>query len=685
MTKFRIQCGKTAENEDVFFVKISYQQTSARKSLHRAGFLYAGAESRVEPPRCVPPQAWWTTKPEIAAHFSEFADPEAKEILAPIADRMARSRATDCEEFDPSLVPPRKRPYGFQRAGVTFALGRYARGKRGVLIADEMGLGKTIQAIITANSLPSGSKILVLCPSSLLRNWCDEWRRWDTRGRTVSAVGDPNFTSRADVLVFNYDKFATAHGDALTTALMSQRWSLIVLDEAHKLKNSSSKRTRNIFGHYERGQRVSPGLIHVCERVLALTGTPIENKVKEFLPLLRALGAECVRDEADYLFRYCGAMAQKGGSFTFDGASRCEQLQDALRADVMVRRLKRQVFADMPPKIRTVIPLDCGSDAEAYRKQERQAVTDFSTLERSVSKLLDQQDTDFAKAIGSLTSKHCPFNEVARLRSALAAVKAPAVAQYIGNLLDSSGEKMIVFAHHKLLLDVLHRCFGGPSTVRIDGETSVRSRQAIVDAFQKDPKIRLALLSTRAAGVGLTLTAAPTVVFAEADWNPTWMQQAEDRAHRIGQTAEAVNVHYLIVDGTLDAHVIKTAVAKISVAERVLDSVRDPDAESILTEMGGDARKETVRQIDIGGTTVAVRDSLKADLREVGKLGESVLGDRLAALLGGETLSDRQAASAYLALSRLSDHLPADVVSRLGFQRKAERAAAFASTPAASS
>jgi SWI/SNF-related matrix-associated actin-dependent regulator 1 of chromatin subfamily A len=669
MSKFRVQCGKSADGLDVFFVKISYHQTSARKSLHRAGFLYAGAESRAPVPECVPHQAWWTTKPEIASHFAEFADPEAKEILAPIADRMARSRATDCEEFDPSLVPPRKRPYGFQRAGVTFALRRYANGKRGVLIADEMGLGKTVQAIITANSLPAGSKILVLCPASLLRNWRDEWLRWDTRGRSVSVVTDPDFTSRADVLVLNYDKFGTARGDDVTAAMMTRKWSLLILDEAHKLKNPSTKRTRNIFGHYERGKRLVPGLVHVSERLLALTGTPIENRVKEFFPLLRALGAECAADEAEYLFRYCGAVQQKEGSWTFEGASRCEQLQDALRADVMVRRLKRQVFSDMPPKIRTIVPLDCGNDAEAYKQRERRAVTDLGGLERSVAGLLDR-DEDFAKAVGSLTSKHCPFNEVAGLRAALAAVKAPAVAQYVAGLLESSPGKLIVFAHHKLLLDVLERCFGGVSTVRIDGDTSINSRQSIVNAFQTDPRIRLALLSTRAAGVGLTLTAAPTVVFAEADWNPSWMQQAEDRAHRIGQTAEVVNVHYLIVDGTLDAHIIKTAVAKINIAERVLDAVRDPDAESILSEMASiETDREPAsgaRPVTIQGVTIPVTDELKKTLREAGKLGADIVGQRLVRVLSNESLSDRQAASAWLALSKMSSEIPSDLAVKLG-------------------
>jgi len=569
--KLLLQTTLMADGTPVFFAALQPQQVKQREALQRAGFSHASEASKAPAPACVPLGVWWTQKAEIAVHFLDHADDDATRLLLPVAEQIAGSRATDSHEFDDSLVPQGKKPYGFQKAGVSFTLRRFAAGKKGVLIADEMGLGKTVQAVIVANSLPQGSKILILCPASVVTNWGTEWARWDTRGRRVALITDPRVRPGTEVFVMNYDRFATIASDNLTTSLMSHRWSLIILDEAHKLKNAASKRTRNIFGRYERGQRILPGLVHVAERVLALTGTPFENRVKEFLPLLRALDADCARDESDYLFRFCGAQQKRDGSWDFEGNSRCEQLQDALRSDVMVRRLKKQVFKDMPPKIRSVVALDCGTSGDAYRKRERAAVPRLQELERDVEALL-RSNVDFEKAIGSLTAKHCPFDEVAALRAALAVVKAPAVCHYVSDLLEGGG-KIIVFAHHKILLDVLSKCFGGRSTIRIDGSTPAHTRQGIVDTFQRDPRIRLAILSTRAAGIGLTLTAANTVVFAEADWNPSWLQQAEDRAHRIGQS-EVVNVHYLIVDRTLDARVIQIALAKMEVAERVLDAPR---------------------------------------------------------------------------------------------------------------
>ena len=117
MAKLRIHLGRSAEGEPIFFAKIEYQQTRARKALHRAGFHYAGESSNVVAPGCVPLHGWWTKKLEAAAHFLDFADPDAKAVLLPVVVRMAGSRATDCAEFDDALVPRGKRPYGYQKAG----------------------------------------------------------------------------------------------------------------------------------------------------------------------------------------------------------------------------------------------------------------------------------------------------------------------------------------------------------------------------------------------------------------------------------------------------------------------------------------------------------------------------------------------------------------------------------------
>jgi len=219
--KFQIQTGQASDGGQVFFAEA--QTDRAKKALNRAGFLHAVADSKIPVPACVPIHAWWTRKAEIAVHFIDFADETAKTALLPIAAHMEGSRATDSAEFDPSLVPQGKRPYGFQKAGVTFALRRFAAGKKGVLIADEMGLGKTPQSVLIANSLPRDAKILVLCPASVVSNWGAEWARWDTHNRRVSLVTDPHTKPNTDVLVINYDRFATAGGDDTTTALMTRR------------------------------------------------------------------------------------------------------------------------------------------------------------------------------------------------------------------------------------------------------------------------------------------------------------------------------------------------------------------------------------------------------------------------------------------------------------------------------
>jgi SWI/SNF-related matrix-associated actin-dependent regulator 1 of chromatin subfamily A len=133
-----------------------------------------------------------------------------------------------------------------------------------------------------------------------------------------------------------------------------------------------------------------------------------------------------------------------------------------------------------------------------------------------------------------------------------AEVKLPAILEYIADLLDS-GHKMLIFAHHQSIMDALqdHMVTLKTSYMRIDGHTPTNTRQQLCDSFQSNSLIRVALLSITAASTGLTLTAATTVLFAELFFNPGTMIQAEDRAHRIGQT-DNVNVHYLLARGTTD-------------------------------------------------------------------------------------------------------------------------------------
>lgn len=512
------------------------------------------------------------TKKEVAAAVLgaegvEWA-PEARALVLGAAQAQEASRAVDAEIDIPCPPGLAYRPY--QKAGVKFALDAFARGQRGVLLGHEMGLGKTMMALgVMAISDPAS--VLVLCPASLRVNWLRETEKWiPARRGAIHVINGDGAVPASGVAVVNYDKLSGrgARPDALRAALLERTWDLVVADEAHMLKNEKAQRTQAVFGvPGRRGEPGTDGIVHRAGRVLLLTGTPIQNKIRESLPLLRAIGAigegGIEKSDFSFLYRYCGPAKVWTGRktvTTFDGAERLPELQAKLRAGWMARCLKLEVEAELPPKLRSVVFVPCDDPALAVDPDDA----------RRVEADLQKAD-DFVGAVGRLSAEKMGFAEMSAYRARLAACKAPIVCAHVVDLLDEDPKrKVLVFGHHRVLLEALASEFN-ERCIKITGEVPPGERQALVDRFQDDPEVRVAVLSTHAAGVGLTLTAANHEVMAEPDWNPAWCVQAEDRAHRIGQTAEKLPIEYLVLDGTLDAYVVQTMVAKMDVADRALD------------------------------------------------------------------------------------------------------------------
>lgn len=524
---------------------------------------------------------------------------EALAAVRPKAEALAASWASDSDFSIPAPDGLAYRPY--QRAGVSFAMD-VLKKRHGVIIGDEMGLGKTMQAIGVAAILNPES-VLICCPASLRTNWAREVEKWlpSLRGAVhVIESGDP-IPATARVVIVNYDK-AVGKGKnptAVREALAARTWALTILDEAHMLKNPKAQRTQFFLGEYKRDELVREGIVHRSPHILLLTGTPIQNKVRESVTLLRAAGCfgagSIFRNEGDFLFRYCGALKGFHG-WTFDGSTNLQELNAKLRAGgAMIRRLKVDVATELPPKLRGVVTLP-------YNGQLRR------------DKPASLAKADFADAVRGLTTEIASFEELSRERAALAKAKADQVVDHVRTMLDGNG-KVIVFGHHQTLLDALTAAFGSEA-IRIDGKVDPNERQALVDAFQNQEQIRVAILSTHAAGVGLTLTAASTVIFGEADWNPSWAVQAEDRAHRIGQAAEHVTVQYLVLDGTLDAHVISTMVSKMEIADQVLDQRKVATPAPVAPPPAPPVTPRGERSVTIKAGTYKITDDIKAAAAE---------------------------------------------------------------------
>ena len=474
------------------------------------------------------------------------------------------SRATDA---DIDIPCPKGLAYlPFQKAGIA-----YAQKRKSTLIADEMGLGKTIQALGYMN-LMTPSRVLVICPANLRLNWQRESIKWLVKDSNVKVIRSKSGWEEVgpnSVCIINFDILGR-----FIKEIQSVQWDLLIVDECHYIKNyreSRNKLTGEVTCH---GAQRSKHTFAIASRVpskLFLTGTPIVNRPKELWPIVRALDPGYWRKQGDFLFHYCDAR-QNAYGWDFSGASNLEELQERLRESVMVRRLKSEVLKDLPDKTRQVIAIP----SEKILAGESEWEKNFGVLLDKLSKLAD--DTDWSKnkqrkayetAVRKLKSAaNLSFSECSKARYRTAMAKLPFVVDFIKEVLEVK-DKVVVFAHHKDVVNSLMDTFDGVA-VKLVGGMSEKAKDESVTRFQTDPKVKVFVGNIMAAGVGITLTASDTVIFAELDWVPGNLSQAEDRCHRIGQ-ANAVNVYHIVIDKSLDARLANTVVEKQKVIDAALN------------------------------------------------------------------------------------------------------------------
>jgi len=430
--------------------------------------------------------------------------------------------------------------FPYQNAGVV-----HLKAHKRSLLADDQGLGNTIQ-ICQLIALEAPYRTLIVCPSSLKSNWKSEILEWANvtevqilEGRTAKV--DPY----AKIVIINYD---IAH--YVLGSLLDYKWDLIAIDEAHYLKNPDAKRTKAIMS-----------ITQTCERVVPMTGTPMPNKPIELWSMLSGIFLaylpKSLRNKQAFGKRYCAGFLETlyihgrvKKIWNFDGQSNLEELNGLLRERLMIRRLKHEVLPQLPSRTISVI--------------------DFNTPSR-IKRLLKTIDSDIEQdvvdAINS-GSRLPPLEEIASLRKEIALSKVPESIEYVKMLLANT-DKVIVFAHHKDVIDQLQEGLKEFYPSVITGSTPSNLRSDLVDDFHHNSACRVIIGNLNAMGVGLTLTAASTVVFIESSWTPSINEQCIDRAHRIGQES-AVNAHYIVLGGTLDARILITALNKQKLTDIVM-------------------------------------------------------------------------------------------------------------------
>lgn len=497
-------------------------------------------------------RCWWTSDSTVAEKLAQYADDACADALAQAkAQQEAAVAASRAATTDVQVPAPKGLAYmPFQRAGIAYAMAR-----PNVLIADEMGLGKTIQAIGVVNANPSIRQVLVVCPASIKINWQRELQRWLTRPLSVGiAVGSD--LPQTDVVIVNYDLLARHKA-----ALAARAWDLLVLDEAHYVKNPKAQRSQQVYALRAR-------------RRLALTGTPVLNRPVELWPLAHMLAPDVFPSFWAFVKRYCAAKQLPYGWY-LGGASNLAELQEKLRASCMVRRLKADVLQELPPKLRQVLEINSidaptrklvEEEDAAWKAQEARLVKLRAAVDRSKA---SPKKAAYKQAVAALRDGvRAAFATMSDLRHRAALAKVPYVVEHLRDVLESA-EKVVVFAHHHDVIGQLKAAF--PDSVVLTGETAMADRQEAVDKFQTDPGVRLFFGSITAAGLGITLTAASHVVFAELDWVPANVTQAEDRLHRIGQH-DSVLVQHVVLDRSIDARIARALVSKQDVIDQALDA-----------------------------------------------------------------------------------------------------------------
>lgn len=448
-------------------------------------------------------------------------------------------------KIDWGVLQMKKELYEFQKEGVEFIDSKKGRA----LIADEMGLGKTIQAITYLQLHPELRPAIIICPSSLKLNWMKEWRESTNDEDPEVLYGKTPYKTSGDVLIINYDVLSS-WVDHLKTIYPT----VIIFDEAHYLKERSAKRTQ-----------AAKELCKRAPHIIALTGTPVVNRPSEMFNTLQIL--EPIRWSSFWKFakKYCGAYQSHWG-WVYNGASHTDELHQLLTQTVMIRRRKDEVLKQLPAKTRTVIPLEITN-----RKEYDMAEDDF---------LVWLAGKDKEKAIKAAYAEAMVKMEM--LKQLTAHGKMEQCIDWVNDMIDS-GQKLVLFCTHRAVIDILINEFKTVA-VKVDGSVTGEDRAKAVVKFQTDPTCMLFIGNIKAAGIGLTLTAASNVAFLEYPWSPGDLVQAEDRVHRIGQEAESVNVWYLTAVNTVEDSIIKLLDKK----RKVVDSVTDGglvDETSLIGEL----------------------------------------------------------------------------------------------------
>jgi SNF2 family DNA or RNA helicase len=443
--------------------------------------------------------------------------------------------------------------YPFQQAGVEF-LKRTPKA----LLADEMGLGKTVQAAALLKELKP-SRVLVICPASVMSCWERELSTWYPEVRVLALRGSVKeraaalkgslASSEPIVVIINYE---VVHKMA---ELSGVSWEALIVDESHRVKNRKAKVTRAVSL-----------LAKQVPRTILLTGTPILNRPDDLWSQLNILYPDRYRSYWRFVETYC-RLRYNGFGWEVRGPRDPEKLWKEI-SPFTLRREKSQVLRDLPPKVTQQIWVDLeGEQLELYQQMKNELIARLELGEVAAFSAVVQ----LLRLRQICVEPSVMFSDPAPLSGAK--------AQALEDILEGGVQKVVIFTQWSRVVRAVSKFLEkkGISHVCLTGETPQSERARIIEGFQNSP-IGAFVSTIGAGGVGITLTAADTVVFLDKEWTPALNQQAVDRLHRIGQRS-TVWIYEILARGTVEEYVERLLAQKCEWSESIL-------AQEILTSRG---------------------------------------------------------------------------------------------------
>lgn len=391
----------------------------------------------------------------------------------------------DLSKFNKSDYPTvcylEEKLYSHQKEGITFLYNR-----KTALLADDMGLGKTLQSLMAAEQVLADQeveKLLIICPPSLIGNWREEIRKWKISYKKIEIIPYS--------LIHKHEKRKLAYNTCL------------ILDEAHYLKNPTSRRSQSCFLFVESNQ-------DKIKRLWMLTGTPVTKNNGDLWMIAKLLGNDLA---SQFSF-------MRLGGFT---GHKNDMLSGAMSSHMLMR--KKEDCLDLPDRIYSV------------HKVKTNIPVDYEVLKYGSAALI--------------------MEHMMRIKRMAAEAKVDSTIEFLKEL--PKNEKVVVFSSHTKVLEKLHVTF--PNSVVLNGSTKVDDRQNVVNRFQNDDKTRFFFGNIQSSGVGINLTKSSICVFNDLDWLPANIKQATDRCHRIGQDKKVLIYYILDMDLVTD-YIMATKIQK---------------------------------------------------------------------------------------------------------------------------